>query len=177
MNDRSVWYGRALGIVLIVLGALALIGQVFHLNIGPYLWPLFIIVPGVLLFLFAVTVGGGLGEALAMLSGLVVSVGVLLLYQSVTGHWASWAYAWALVAPTGVGLATVLYGGVKGPDALVRQGLSLVRIGLLITAVGLIFFELVLNISGFGIDFIGWPILFIGLGVILLLRGLLSRRS
>ena len=177
MTEKPIQYARVFGITLIALGVIALVGQFLNLNIGAFLWPFFIIVPGVLLFLFAMTVDGDLGEAFSILSGLVVSVGLLLLYQSVTGHWTSWAYAWALVAPTGAGLGRMLYGKLKGRQALVTQGLALVRIGLAITVVGLIFFELVLNISGFGLGFIGWPVLFIGLGLIFLLRGLLRGRS
>ncbi len=176
MNEKTIWYGRVFGIVLIALGVLALVGQFWHLKIGAFLWPFFIIVPGVLCFLFAMSTEGDLGEGFSMLSGLIVSVGVLLLYQSLTGHWTSWSYAWALVAPTGVGLGRMLYGKLKQRGTLVREGWSLVRLGLVMAVIGLIFFELVLNISGFGLGFIGWPILFIGLGLIFLLRGLLHRR-
>ena len=176
MNDKSIGYARAFGIALIVLGMISLAGQFLHLNIQAFLWPFFIIVPGVLLFLFAVMVDGAVSEPFSMLSGIILSVGLLLLYQSITGHWVSWAYAWALVTLVGMGLSRMLYGKLKGRDTLVKDGLSLVRVGLMIFVVGLVFFELILNISGFGLGYLGWPILFIGLGLVVLLRGLLRRR-
>ena len=177
MLKRPLDFIRAFGITLIVLGVLALLAQVFRLNIGALIWPFFIILPGVLLFLFSVALEGGLGEAIAMVSGMVTVVGVLLLYQSLTGHWTSWAYAWALVAPTGTGAALVLYGGLHNRPSSVKSGRSLVEIGLALFIAGLIFFELILNISGVGLGFIGWPVLFIGLGVYILLKGVLRRRQ
>lgn len=177
MNDRSMLVTRIVGVTLIAFGALDLVGRIFGLSIQHYIWPFFIIVPGVLLFVRAVMVDDAYSEVFSRLGGVLVSLGLLLLYQEISDHWGSWAYAWALIGPTSVGVAGILYGKMKGREALVRESWSLVRIGLTMFAVGLIFFELVLNISGFGIGFIGWPILFIGLGVILLLRGLLGRRS
>ncbi len=167
---------RALGIALILLGILALVGQFLQLNIGAFVWPFFVIVPGVLIFLFAVAADVPLSEPFAMVSGMVTMVGLVLLYQSVTGHWTSWAYVWALITPTGIGLAEMLYGWSKGRESAVRTGSTLVNIGLIMFLVGLVFFELILNISGLGLDFVGWPILFIGLGLLALIRGLLVAR-
>jgi len=177
MTDHSIRYVRAFGITLIVLGVLSLVGRIFSIEVGPFLWPFFIIVPGVLLFILSVAIDGVLSEPVAMLGGMATSVGLLLLYQSTTGHWASWAYAWALVTPTSVGLARMLYGKLKGRAALVREGWAMTKVGLILFVVGLIFFELILNISGFGLGFVGWPILFIGLGLIFLLRGLWHPRA
>lgn len=176
MVERPIRFMRAFGIILIVLGILALLAQIFQLNVGALIWPFFIILPGVLLFLFGVAIEGSLGEPMAMVSGIATMVGLLLLYQAVTGHWASWAYAWALIAPTGVGLAQMLYGALKDRPGAVRSGGGLINIGLSIFVIGLVFFELILNISGFGLGFIGWPILFIGLGITILLKGVLKRR-
>ncbi len=176
MIERPLHFVRAFGIILIVLGAFALAAQIFRLDIGALIWPFFVILPGVLLFLFGVSLEDSLGEPIVMLSGVVTAVGLLLLYQSTTRHWTSWAYAWALVAPTGAGLAQMLYGRLKNRQSAIRSGGSLINIGLLLFVGGLVFFELILNISGFGLGFIGWPILFIGLGTYVLLRGGLQRR-
>jgi hypothetical protein len=176
MTQKPLQYLRAFGFLLIVLGVLALVAQIFRFNIGSLIWPFFVILPGVLLFLFGLGVEGSLGEPVAMVSGIVTTVGLLLLYQSISGHWASWAYAWALVAPTGVGLAQMLYGALKNRRGTIRSGGSLVHVGLILFVAGLVFFELILNISGFGLVFIGWPMLFIGLGIYVLLRGVLQRR-
>ena len=105
MNERARRFVQVLGVMLVLLGIIALVGQALQWRLQAILWPFFIIVPGVLLFLFATGIEGGLGEPLAMVSGIITGVGLLLLYQSLTGHWASWAYAWALVAPTSSGRA------------------------------------------------------------------------
>lgn len=165
---------RILGIGLILLGALGLAGQIFRINIGPAVWPFFIILPGALLFMFALGLDVGFGEPFAMFAGVITMTGLLLLYQSLTGHWVSWAYGWSLTAPVGAGLGALLYGWRKGRRGAIRTGRTLINIGLIIFAVGVVFSELILNVSGLGWDFIGWPILFIGLGLIALIRGLIK---
>ena len=49
----------------------------------------------------------GLGFAIA--GTIVTTIGFLLLYQDSTGHWESWAYAWALLT-LAAGLGTLIYG-------------------------------------------------------------------
>jgi len=106
-------------------------------------------------------------------------VGVVLSFQAATGLWATWAYAWALVAPGGVGVALVLYGLLTGQGDLVRNGVPVLLTGLgLFVAFGL-FFEAVLHLSGDALPF-GEPILAGGLvvlGAAILLMGLLGRRD
>lgn len=174
MVKKPVHFVRVFGIILIVLGILALLAQVFQLDLGTMIWPFFIILPGILLFLFGMSLEGSLSEPIVMLSGIVLVTGLLLLYQALTGHWASWAYAWALIVPTGAGIAQLLYGALVHRKSAVRSGASLVNIGFIIFIAGLIFFELILNLSGWGLGFIGWPILFIGLGLYALVKGLLK---
>jgi len=164
----------AAGVSLVVVGILLLVGRILGISLGRFLWPFYIIVPGVLLFVFALTTGDS-GEGLAIAGSIVTMVGLVLLYQNTTGHWQSWAYAWALVAPTSIGLGQMVYGSLKGREHVVKSGLGLARVGGIIFVVAALFFELVIGISGFGS--IGWPVLLIGAGVLLLLRNLLSGRS
>jgi len=164
----------AAGVILVVVGILLLVGRILGISLGRFLWPFYIIVPGVLLFVFALTTGDS-GEGLAIAGSIVTMVGLVLLYQNTTGHWQSWAYAWALVAPTSIGLGQMVYGSLKGREHVVKSGLGLARVGGIIFVVAALFFELVIGISGFGS--IGWPVLLIGAGVLLLLRNLLSGRS
>ena len=178
METRDANLVRVLGVVLVLVGLLALMGQLLLVNVAAFIWPLYIIGPGVLAFVFSIAADSELAEPFAMLSGILTMVGLVLLYQSVTNHWVSWAYAWALVAPFGPGLGEALYGRFRRRGNAVKTGASLMNIGLIIFLVGLIFFELILNISGYGLGFIGWPVLFIELGILYLLRGLLhTRRS
>ena len=98
----------ALGVVLLAIGGLALLGRALSIDILGLGWPLFVLIPGILLFVAGLSVGGRAGLAMAIPGGIVSMVGVVLSVQAATGLWATWAYAWALVAPGGVGLALVL---------------------------------------------------------------------
>lgn len=171
-DKRSIYLTgyRWLGILLIVLGLLGLVDQFFNVRFGHFTWPLFILVPGVIMLMLPARAIDQPAEPLAMLGGMVTMLGLLLSYQNLTGHWASWAYAWALVAPTGVGLGQLIYGTNKGLPNKVRSGRDLIAIGLGITAVGFIFFELVLNIGGLNLGIAGWGVLLILLGAFTLLR-------
>ncbi len=163
--------GNALGgALLIVLGIVFLVGQFFDFHLGHYLWPFTVIVPGVFLFLGAMALDEEAGKALAIISGIVTMVGVILFVLTFTNLWASWSYAWALVAPTGPGLGLWLLGTLKNRPELVKSGKELIRVGLIIFVVAAVFFELVIGISGFGLGRYGLPLLLILLGLFLLVR-------
>jgi hypothetical protein len=162
-----------LGGILILIGVLFLMGQVFGINLGRFVWPFFVIVPGVLLFIFALAARGSAGEGLAVLGSIVTMLGTLLLYQNTTGHWESWAYAWALVAPTSIGLGQIVYGSLRSQQHVVATGKRLATVGIAIFLVGAVFFELIIGISGFGFGRFLLPVLLIGLGGLFLVRSLL----
>ncbi len=164
------------GGLMIVVGMVALSCQLLHVEIGRVIWPFYIIVPGVLIFLFALTVQSG-GEPAAIVASIITMIGVILLYQSVTRHWESWAYAWTLIAPTSIGLGQMLYGKLKGHAGMVRSGKAVARTGTVMFVVGFIFFELILGISGFRIGSVGFPVLLIGLGFALLIRNIAGYRA
>lgn len=46
------------GVILIALGIVLLAARVLDISLGHYLWPFYIIVPGALLFIFALTARG-----------------------------------------------------------------------------------------------------------------------
>lgn len=169
--------GLGLGVVLIVVGGLLLLGQLLGIRLARYAWPFFVIVPGVVLFVIALSAEAKAGEGLSIPGGIVTMVGLVLLYQNTFNHFESWAYAWALVGPTAVGLSQMIYGWSKGRDDLVAAGKRLAIIGIAIFLVAAVFFELVIGISGFGLGRYGWAILLIGAGVFFLLRTLLVDRK
>ena len=164
---------RSLGIILIGLGFLLLIGTAFNIHLGHLMWPFIFILPGVILFLVALRAEGGFGEPLAITSSIITMLGLIFLYQSITGHWASWAYIWSLIAPTSIGLGEIIYGIQKSQEYTVKAGKTLVKIGISIFLVGFVFFEMIIGISGFGMGRLGWPVLLILLGLFLLFRNIL----
>jgi len=88
--------GLLVGALLIVLGAGALAVRETGPEIG---WPAWVILPGLVLLLAAFAVPEPAGSGLAVVGGIVTAVGAVLAVQDATGTYASWAYAWALVAP------------------------------------------------------------------------------
>ena len=167
-----------LGGVLIVVGAIALAGRAVSVDLFAVGWPLFVIVPGVLMFAAGVGIGGRAGVALAIPGGIVTMVGLVLAVQAATGLWATWAYAWALVAPGGVGLALVLYGLITRQPDLARVGWPVLATGIGLFLVFGLFFEAVIGLSGSAVAGLE-PALAAGLivvGVVMLLAGSLGRR-
>ncbi len=161
-----------IGGVLILLGLIFLIGELFNIRLGQFVWPFFIIGPGVFLFLLSLMLGEESGKGLSGVGGLVTMVGLVLFFQNVTGYWATWAYAWALVAPTSIGLGMFSYGLLKGRADIRHEGWNVAKVGLAIFIVAAVFFELIVGLSGFGLGRYGWPLLLIVLGVFLLFRNL-----
>lgn len=168
-NRRSGSVSLVLGSILVIVGVLFIVGQLLNIRLEHFIWPLYIIVPGILLFIFALTTEGSGSEALVILGSIVTMVGIILLYQNTFNHYESWAYAWALI-PFSVGMGQIIYGWIKGREFMVMNGRRLVSIGLVIFLIGAVFFELIIGISGFGLGIYAWPVLLIGLGVLVLLR-------
>lgn len=174
-NQQPAPSNTVIGVSLVVLGIVFLLGQVFDFGLGHYLWPFFILVPGVLLFVFSLVTGGSAGGRLVVVGSMVTMTGTLLLYQNTVNHFQSWAYAWALVVPTSMGLGQMVYGLLRDHQDLVQSGKRLAIIGGVIFLAGAIFFELIIGFSGFGLDRLGlgsytWPILLVGLGLFFILR-------
>jgi hypothetical protein len=182
-----MWMGRnqaergtvVLGLALVVVGALALLGRALSIDILGLGWPLFVLVPGIVMFAGGVAIGGRAGLGLAIPGGIVSMVGLVLSVQAATGLWATWAYAWALVAPGGVGLAFIVYGLITRQPDLARNGVPILLTGLgLFVAFGL-FFEGVLHLSGAALP-LAEPVLaggLIVLGVAILVLGVMGRRG
>lgn len=167
-----------LGAVLLLVGVLALAGRSLGVDVFDLGWPLLVIVPGLLLFAAAVSAGGQGGSAIAVPAGVVTMVGLVLAFQNATGLWATWAYAWALVAPGGVGLGLVVHGLVTEQRGVVQAGLPILGVGLALFLGFGLFFEGVLGLSGGAV--VGAETLLAGglivLGAVLLVGGMTARR-
>jgi hypothetical protein len=168
--------GLAMGVVLVVVGVFYLVVQVAGVDLSVFGWPLFVIIAGLTLLVVGFA---SLGTGAAIPGGILTMVGLVLAYQNSTGHWSSWAYAWALVAPGGVGLGLFLQGIRERNVGLIRQGRSLMFIALLIFMVGFVLFESILNISDISDQPVvkgALPALLILIGVLLLGRSIQNSR-
>jgi len=160
-EDRPVRVDRSalvFGGGLLILGLVLMLGNLLQIPFGRFLWPFIFIIPGGLVLLAALGSDSSSGEGLSILGGILGSLGLLFLAQSMTGWWASWAYAWSLVAPTSVGVSQMLYGQAQHRDEIVKSGRRLINLGLTMFAIGFVFFELVLGVSGFGLGRLGLPV-------------------
>jgi protein-S-isoprenylcysteine O-methyltransferase Ste14 len=164
-----------LGGLLVVLGIVFLAAQYFSFDIGRYGWPVYVIGPGLALMLLGLTQRHGSGLTIG---GSVITItGLVLLYQTFTDHWESWAYAWALVGPGGSGLGMLLYGTRARNGGLARAGLWQIVVAVGLFAAGFVFFEGILGISGRRFPIPEWvmPVVVILLGLALLIRGFTAR--
>jgi hypothetical protein len=155
MEDRDNWSRTSsvvLGLLLIVAGVAFLVMQWYSIDLpfdlGSVGWPLFIIAPGVVLLLVGLFLPAAPGSGLTIAGSIVTTVGLILAYQASTDHYASWAYAWALVAPASVGAGMFLWGLLHVRGRMVREGLGALAVGVVLFIVGFAFFEGVLNVGG-----------------------------
>ena len=163
-----------MGSAIIVVGLLLLLGRLIDLDLGA-LWPLFVLIPGVVMLVSGLAAApGGSGTAATVTGSQLTGLGLLLLFQNLTGWWQTWAYGWALVVAR---LDRSRSGGLEGPCPgtmrLPENGRNTAFVGLMMFLVGFLFFEGVLNISGSSFGQVGQyalPALLIGSGLFVMLR-------
>jgi hypothetical protein len=173
--QESTSPGLALGAILVVAGLLLFAGQLTGIGIDDVGWPAIVIGIGVVLLVLGLFLNREQGMVIG--GTVVTTVGLVLFYQDQTGHWESWAYAWALVGPAASGLGLALWGLRSGDASAVRNGTWGLLGGLAIFAVGYLFFEGVIGISGERLPLPEWvlPAAIIAIGVAILGRALLER--
>jgi hypothetical protein len=164
------------GVLLIAAGCLFLAGQQVNIRLGDVGWPLFIIVPGLILFFLGLLFRDETGLGMTIPGGIITTIGLLLLYQSTYDAYASWAYAWALIAPGSVGVSLFVWGLLHGKLDLVDAGLRTAAVGLgLFVGLGLLF-ENVIGLENTGSTKAmraALPILAVILGVIIVVISIL----
>ena len=161
------------GALLILLGAGALVVRVSGVEVG---WPAWVILPGVALLVAAFAVPEPGGSGLAAAGGIVTAAGGVLAVQDATGTYASWAYAWALVAPGGVGAGLLLYGLLARRGDIARGGLGSLVAGVVLFLIGFLFFEGLLRLDGdrfANLSDVVVPLVLMGLGFAVLVGAII----
>ena len=160
-----------------LIGLLLFAGQLLDIVIDDVGWPFIVVGVGVVILGLGLFVNR---EQSMVVGGTVATtVGLVLLYQNSTGHWESWAYAWALVGPAASGFGMLLWGVRTANAADVRTGTWGMLGGLGLFLVGYLFFEGVIGIGGQRLALPEWllPAVVIAMGVVLLGRALIERRE
>lgn len=159
---------RNLGIILIVFGVLFFLSR--FIDLAHILWPFYIIVPGILLFVLAFSGGRGT-SSLVIPASIITTVGLILFSQNITGNFESWAYAWALI-PAASGLGMVIMSNITDNLSLQEKGYRTMKIGLSMFLTFGVFFELFLFHSWMNSGILAWfiPLVLIIGGLAMLIK-------
>jgi hypothetical protein len=165
------------GSILIGLGLLFLLAQVFNMEALRFLWPLVVIgIGGV--FFAGMLAGGKSTSGLAIPGTILTGIGLLLLLQNLLGRWTSWAYGWTVILML-VGLGIWIMGRWNDNAHQRHSGLQVMKTGFVFFIIFGALFELVIfNADRAQMGRWVFPVLLIGFGLYLLLaRVLRSARS
>src|SRR5215471_3529603 len=165
-----------MGVILILIGVIYLAVELvprhlLDIDVAHYGWPLFVIVPGLVL----IGVAGATPEAsgLCVPGGIVIMAGLVLLFTNIFNLFATATYTWALVAPGGVGLGMWLQGLVTDKPALRLTGSRTLGASFILFLLSALFFESIVHVSGILFPLLVrllLPVLMIVVGVIVLVR-------
>lgn len=143
-NNHRNTGSLVVGALLVVFGALALLGQIFEgLNFWGMLWPLFIVGVGAMFFV-GMFAGGRSVSGLAIPGSIITTIGLMLFLQNLLSHFESWSYGWTIILMS-VGLGIFIMGWY-GEDASQRaSGMRVMKIGAILFVIFGIFFESIFN--------------------------------
>jgi len=161
------------GTILIAFGLLALAGRLFRGVDWGFLWPFTVIGIGALFFV-AMFAGGKTTAAFAIPGSIVGGIGLVLLFQNITGHWESMSYFWTLIILF-VGAGIYLMGWYGGDAGQKKSGMGVMKVGLILFIIFGAFFELIFS----SFNNLLFPILLILLGAYMILSrsGLFGRKN
>jgi hypothetical protein len=161
------------GALLIAFGLLSLAGQLFRGVDWGFLWPFTVIGAGALFFV-AMFAGGRSAAGFAIPGSIIGGIGLVLLFQNLTGHWESMSYFWTLIILF-VGIGIYVMGWYSENTGQKESGLRLMKVGFILFIIFGAFFEMIFS-SFSGLLF---PVLLIVVGGYLILArsGLLRRKK
>jgi hypothetical protein len=162
----------------VFIGGALLLARVVDLSAIGVTWPLWIVVPGVAMLVGSLFIPPKGGVGLAIPGTIITIVGLILWVQETYGLYSTWAYAWALVAPTGPGLGMLIYGLVHRDGELVGDGFRMMLVGIGLFLGFALFFEGVIGLSGEPIPNLDeiLPYAVIGLGALLVVLSFFGGR-
>lgn len=151
------------GTILIVFGLMALAGQFLRFLDWGFLWPFIVIGFGALFFL-AMFAGGRQSAGFAIPGSIVGGIGLVLLFENITGRWEAMSYFWTLILLF-VGIGIYIMGWYGEDVNQKRSGWGVMKVGFVLFVIFGSFFELLFS----SFNNLIFPILLIILGVYLIL--------
>jgi hypothetical protein len=168
--DRERRSSLVLGLLLILGGAGFLVARAAGIRIEDVGWPLYVILPGIGLIVAALVIRGPASIGLGIAGSVTTATGLILAVQDATGLYETWAYAWALIAPTSIGVGLVIGGFSTGDRELLANGARTIGVGLVMFLAFAFFFEGIIGLSGAripGLDtFLPLVLIVVGIGVV-----------
>src|SRR5262245_44225663 len=159
--NRSHTGSLVAGLALVVLGLLALAGQLFRsFNFWETVWPFLVIGVGGLFFVGMFS-GGKSAAGLAIPGSILSVIGFMLFLQNIFDHWQSWAYGWTVILMS-VGLGIFIMGWYTENAGQRSSGLRVLKIGAILFVLFGGFFEMIFD--SFGISRFLFPVALILLG-------------
>ncbi len=155
-----------MGIVMIILGVLFLVGQSLDVFQFDELWPMIIIGIGIAFFI-GMVLGGKSTGGLAIPGSIISMVGLILLFQEITGWYETWAYAWALII-VAVGLGQVIFSYWSDQPNIRKGGWETARVGLILFLVFGAIMEFIFSITGVSdrASLVFWAALLVVVGLV-----------
>ena len=155
------------GSILIALGLLTLLGQLFRgFQFWNFLWPFIIIGIGALFFV-GMLAGGRSLAGLAIPGSIISGIGLMMFFQNMFNHWESWSYGWTVILFL-VGLGLFIMSLSTGDAGQRRSGVRVMKIGAILFVIFGAFFELIFSFNQpYGIQKYIFPALLVALGVYL----------
>lgn len=162
--------GVVLGLLLVLVGVFFLAGELDP-NLRAWArfafsWPSTMVIIGAGLLLLGLLTGN---PGMAVPASIVAGLGGIFYYQTISGDWRSWSFAWTLI-PGFVGVGIILSSLLGGGGSFtVSRGLRLILTSLVLF---LVFGAIMGAFSGFGMY---WPLVLIAAGIFLFIGGFLRK--
>lgn len=166
----SIVFGAILiGLGLIFL-ALNLLSLTLGINLLARLWPAIFFAGALVFFVPALAARQNRRELAGLFipGAVLLTLGLIFLYDTLTGDWGSWAYAWMLI-PAGVGLGIALGAAFGG------WGRSAAAAGLTLAGISGGAFAVFASLVGGPVLKLLGPALIVLIGLLLLVRALWPR--
>ena len=152
------------GLLLIAFGLLSLALRFLRNVDWAFLWP-FIVMGFGALFFVAMLAGGRQFAALAIPGSFISGIGLILLFQTLTGHWELMSYFWTLIILL-IGVGLYIMGSFAVDENQKQAGVRVMKAGLILFLIFGTFFEMILSSFNHTL----FPLLLIGLGAYLVLK-------